>query len=521
MGQGMPTFLLIFLAILASVVLLMSVFNFTNLMIAKSLGRAREIGVRKVVGAQRGQVFFQFVGETVFFALVALAFSYVLLQFLKTGYLQLPLNEEFAMSLKEDWSLYALFVLFAIAVGIIAGLLPASYLSAFKPVKVLKDSGNLKIYSKLTFRKILMVAQFTFSVIFVIVVLVIYRQVDFMLTADYGINQKDLLNVRLQGMPFEKFANEVKSLPGVINVGGVSHRLGTWSDMASDYKRDKSDEPFVMRDFQVNDIYVSNLELNFLAGRNFDATEHGGAEKHVILNETALTSFNFKNPVEAIGQSIYVNDSIMLEVIGVVKDFHFRPLNNKIGPLALRYNLANISYASLKIEPGRKEGVLAALEPTWKKLDPIHQMEYMMMDEEIDDAYRQAGMHDILIIVGYISFLTVTLACLGMLGMAMYATQIRVKEVGVRKVMGATNWQVVLLLSKSFMILIGIAVIIGTPVSIFLGDQFLNLYAYKLNISVWVVLAGVSLIGSLGLLIISSQTWSTAAENPVKSLKYE
>jgi putative ABC transport system permease protein len=521
MGQGMPTFLLIFLSVLAGVVLIMSVFNFTNLMIAKSLSRAREIGVRKVVGAQRFQVFLQFVGETVVFSLVALALSYLLLQFLKTGYLQLPLNEEFAMTLQEDWTLYIYFILFAIGVGVLAGLLPAGYLSAFKPVKVLKDSGNLKVYSRLTFRKVLMVTQFAFSVIFIIVVTVIYRQVDFMLNADYGFNQKNILNVRLQGVPFEKAANEVRLLPGVINTGGVSTRLGTWADQSSDYKRERSDEPFVMREFLVNDVYVNNLELNFVAGRNFDPTEQGIKEKHVILNETALTSFGFKTPLEAVGQSIFVNDSTLLEVIGVTKDFHFRPLNTKIGPLALRYNTAGLNFLSLMLEPNKKEKVIAALEPTWKKLDPIHPLEYMMMEDEIDDAYRQAGMHDILIIVGYISALAVILACLGLLGMAMYATQIRVKEVGVRKVMGASVQQVVMLLSKSFMMLIGIAVVIGIPVSLYFSDLFLSLYAYKMEISVWLVLGCITFIAPLAFLIIASQTWKTAAANPVKSLKYE
>ena len=153
LGQGMPTFFLIFLGTLAGVVLLMSVFNFTNLMIAKSLSRAREIGVRKVVGAQRYQIFGQFVGETVVFSLLALGISYLLLQFLKSGYLQLPLNEEFAMDLKEDLSLILIFLAFAVVVGLIAGLLPAGYLSAFRPVKVLKDAGNLKVYARLTFRQ--------------------------------------------------------------------------------------------------------------------------------------------------------------------------------------------------------------------------------------------------------------------------------------------------------------------------------------------------------------------------------
>ena len=521
MGNGMPTFLLIFLGTLAGIVLIMSVFNFTNLMIAKSLSRAREIGVRKVVGAKRFQVFFQFVGETVTFSLIALMFSYILLQFLKAGYLQLPLNEEFAMDLKEDVGLYFIFIAFAIVVGIIAGLLPAGYLSAFKPLHVLKDSGNVKVYSRLTFRKILMVAQFTFSVIFVIVVLVIYRQIDFMLNADYGINDKNILNIRLQNVPFEKMANEMRNLPGVVSIGGVSHRLGTWSDRASDYKKSKKDEPFVMRDFVVNENYISNLDLKFLAGRNFDASSMGVQEKHVILNEAALSQFNFSYPVSAIGQPIYVDDSVMLEVIGVVKDFHFRPLNVQIGPLALRCNTADLFYISAKILPSQKEAVIASVESIWKKIDPVHAIDYFMMDEDIDDAYRQAGMKDVMIIVGYITFLAVTLACLGMLGMAMYSTQTRVKEVGVRKVMGASVYDVVMLLSKSFMLLIGIAIVIGVPASIFLGSFFLDLYAYKIEITPLLIAIGIFIIASLGLLIICSQTWKAAIANPVKSLRYE
>jgi putative ABC transport system permease protein len=521
MGQGMPSFLLNFMAILGGVVLLMSVFNFTNLMIAKSLGRAREIGVRKVVGARRAQVFLQFVGETVIFSLVALVLSYVLLQFLKTGYLNMPFSQEFDTRLNEDWVLYAFFVLFAVAVGLLAGLLPAGYLSAFKPVKVLKDTSNLKVYSRLTFRKVLMVVQFAFSVFFVITVLIIYTQVDFMLNADYGINQKDILNIRLQGVPFQKAANEVKSLPGVINVGGVSHALGTWADLSSDYKKNREDKPFVMRDFRVNDVYLNNLELKFLAGRNFDPAEQGEREKHVVLNETALSHFQFANPVDAVGQAIYVEDSTMLTVIGVVKDFNFRPLSYKIGPLALRYQTSQLNHLSLKIAPGQKEAVLAALQPVWKKLDSVHPFEAMMMDQQIDDAYSQAGFDSILIMVGYITFLTVTLACLGMLGMAMYATQVRVKEVGIRKVMGATVTSVVYLLSKSFMYLIGAAVLIGAPLSIFAGNFFMSQYAYQVGISVWVVAGGIAIVVGLGLLIISSQTWHTAAANPVKSLKYE
>lgn len=521
MGNGMPTILLIFLSTLAGIVLIMSVFNFTNLMIAKSLTRAREIGVRKVIGAKRLQVFVQFVGETVIFALLALVVSYILLQFLKTGYLQLPLNEEFAMSLDEDYLLYLIFIGFAIAVGIIAGLLPAGYLSAFKPLNVLKDSGNIRVYARLNFRKVLMVVQFTLSVIFVVVILIIYSQIDFMLTADYGFNQKNILNVRLQGTAFEKFASELKAIPGVVTVGGVSHALGTSEDRASDFKKNREDEPFVMRDFVMDENYISNLELKFLAGKNFDLATESGREIHVILNESALQQFNFYDPVSAIGQSVFVDDSVQLEVIGVVKDFHFRPLTSQIGPVALRYDKNQLAYASMKIIPEQKSAVLASLEPIWKKLDAVHSLEYRMMEEEIDNAYRESGFSDILVIIGYITFLAVTLACLGMLGMAMYATQTRVKEVGVRKVMGASVTNVVVLLSRSFMLLILIAVILGVPVSIFFGSFFLEMFAYRIEISPLLVMSGIFVIAGLGLLIICSQTFRAARTNPVKSLRYE
>jgi putative ABC transport system permease protein len=521
MGNGMPTVLLIFLSVLAAIVLMMSVFNFTNLMIAKSLTRAKEIGVRKVIGAKRLQVFSQFVGETVLFSLLALIVSYFLLQTLKAGYLQLPLNEEFAMTLEEDISVYVLFILFAIMVGVIAGLLPAGYLSAFKPLTVLKDSGNLKVYSRINFRKILIVAQFTFSVIFVIVVLVIYRQVDFMLNADYGFNQKNILNVRLQGNSFDKLASEMKNVPGVIAIGGVSHSIGTSSDRSSDYKRNREDKPFVIRDFAMDHTYIDNLDLTFVAGKNFDPATESTHEIHVILNESALKQFNFSDPLSAPGQAIFVNDSVQLQVIGVVKDFHFRPLTSQIGPLAIRYNPGDVNYLSMKIRPEQKAAITASLESIWKEIDPVHKPEYAMMEDEIDDAYRQSGFKDVLMIIGYITFLAVTLACLGMLGMAMYSTKTRLKEVGMRKVLGASVAQVVVLLSRSFMMLILIAVIIGVPVSIFFGNLFLDMFAYKIQISPWLIMGGIAVISLLGLLIICSQTIHAARSNPVKSLRYE
>jgi putative ABC transport system permease protein len=521
MGRGLPAFFLIFLSVLGVVVLLMSIFNFTNLTIAKSLSRAREIGVRKVVGANRYQVFFQFIGEAVVFSLIALVFSYVLLQFLKGAFLELSLQEDFFISLSENISLYVAFTFFAVIVGILAGVLPAIYLSAFKPSKVLKDLQNLKVYSRLTFRKMLMVVQFTLTVIFVIVVSVVYQQIDYMVSSDYGIQQKNNLNLSLKGVPFEKIANEIEQIHGVVRVGGVSHKLGTFADGSDDYKRSKDDKTIVIRHFMVDNHYIDNLSLTFLAGHNFLEEEQTGREREVILNENAITQLGFEQPVDALGETIYAGDTLLLRVIGVVKDFHFRPMNNKIGPMALRYNTNAINYLSAHIEYSQKESIIQSMQAIWKKFDAVHPMEYAMMEDEIDDAYRQSGMSDVLVILGYITFLIISLSCLGMLGMAMYAAQVRVKEVGIRKVMGASVMDVVLLLSKSFMALIGIAILIGVPVSYFAGQAFLEGFAYRIQITPVMLILAILLIAGLGLVIVWSQTIKVATSNPTKWLRSE
>ncbi len=522
MGNGLPETVSIIMSVLAGIVMIMACFNYTNLMIAKSLSRAREIGIRKIVGAVRWQIFVQFVGEAIVFSLVSLVFSYLLLQFLKPAFMQLHITQEFSVNLDEDLWIYWIFILFAVMVGMLAGVLPAGYLSAFRPASVLKDAGTLKVYSRLTFRKILMITQFTLSIVFVIVVLIIYRQIDFMMNKELGISDKNILNVRLQGMDIQKLSNELDKVPGVLQIGGVSHALGTWADGANDYKRLRQDESFQMRDFTVNENYLSNIEATFLAGGNFTSSPEGTNKNHVIINEQALKMFGFTDPASAVGQSVYVEDSIMLVVMGVVKDFHFRPLSYQIGPVAFRYSASQeLNILSAKIVEGKRDDVVASLTPIWKKLDPIHPLEYRMMDEEIDQAYVDAGFLDIVSIVGYIAFLAISLSCLGMLGMAMYASQTRVKEIGVRKVMGASISDITFLLSRSFLWMIVVAVVIGTPISFFLGGLFLDNYAYKTEVTAGLILFGISIIVVIGLFTICSQTVKAAVSNPVKSLRYE
>ncbi|MBL7849307.1 MAG: ABC transporter permease [Cyclobacteriaceae bacterium] len=521
MGTGMPMLLVIFLGVLAGIIMLMACFNYTNLMIAKSLSRVREIGIRKVIGARRSQVFVQFVGEAIVFSLLALAASYGLLQLLKPAFRQLNIAREFAVSLGESGTLYLYFLGFAVVTGLLAGFLPSAYLSALKPVSVLRDAGTTRVMSRQALRKGLIVFQFTLSVCFIIVITVIFNQVNYMLEKDYGFNEKDILNVRLQGVAFEKLAAEMERMPGVISMGGVSHRLGTWQDRASDYKAEPGAEPFVMRDFMVDRTYIEQLGLTFVAGRNFDQAPAGERERHVLLNERAVARLGFKSAIDAVGAPLYLNDSTSLEIIGVLKDFHFRPMNYEIGPLALRNNPAEFGFLSARIAPGSEAGIVAGLEKSWKIFDDVHPLEWSRMEDEIDEAYTDSGFVDVVKIVGYISFLAITLACLGMLGMAMYATRVRLKEIGIRKVMGASEGEVVMVLSRGFMLLVVIGACLGTPLGYFLGSVFLDSYAYKAPLTLLALASGFLVMSFLGALTIGSQTWTASRRNPVESLRYE
>ena len=521
MGRALPEVVLIFLGILATVIIVMAGLNYTSLMIAKSLKRAREIGVRKVMGASRWQVFIQFIGESVVFALLALVFSYLILQFLKYSFLQLNITQSFSLDLNEDTTLYLYFVLFAVTIGIIAGLLPAAYLSGFRPVQVLKNAIGKKAGSKITFRKALLVVQFTLSLIFIVCVLFISRQVNFMLSANYGVNEKDIINLRLQGNDYKKITNEISSISGVKRVGMVSHSLGTSQDRSSDYKRNPSDEPFEMRDFCADNNYLQNIGVKLVAGRVFRTGLSEEEESEVILNEKALKSFGFNNANAALNQTIYTDDTVQLQVVGVVKDFHFRTMEYAIGPLAFRYRPRSFNLMSIAVDPGAIQQVSASLEPTWKKMDPVHPIQYKLMEADIDDTYRDSGYLDIVKIIGYISFLAITLACLGMLGMVMYSTQLKIKEVGVRKVLGASVKDVTIQLSRSFAILLAISVVIGLPIGYFLGNFFLQNFSTRISNTFLLAVVAVLIMSVLGLITICSQTIKAAIANPVKSLRTE
>lgn len=514
-GRGMPLLLIILLGALAGIVMIMACFNYTQLMIAKSLTRAKEVGVRKINGGNRVQIFVQFIGESVLLSLVSLVVAFFILQLLKYQFSQLYMTRDFAVGLSEGYAEWIYFFLFAVLTGVLAGLFPALYISSFNPLNVLRAQGNLKLSSRLTFRKVLLITQFAFSLIFVMSIIAIREQANYLVKADYGFSQEGLLNIRLHGVNRTQLMNKIAGLSGVVRVGSISHSLGTWEDGVSDWKIDIGDNAFTMRDFRVDENYLKNIDARFIAGKGFEQ----GSVRQVVLNALALKRFGFTGPHEAIGETIYYRDTTALTIAGIINDFHIRPLTAGMEPVAFIYDPERTYLVSVKYV-GDPVSLIEQIQGIWKDLE-TRPLDYRFMTEEIDNAYQSAGLFDLLIIVGYCGLLTITLACLGVLGMAMSNSQAKRKEVAIRKITGASNFEIVHYLTKSFLIILVTATIIGLPLSYILIDQFLSMYAYKADLSIFSYLAGVGFLFISGLLIVSTQTVSVATGHLVDSLRRE
>ncbi len=519
MGGGMPAILLWFLGGLSLVVMLLACFNYTNLTIARALTRAREVGVRKVMGASRRQVFAQFLSESVLFALIALSAGYLILQAILPGFRQIGMISTFDLTLAEDGRLYAWFGLFAVAAGLVAGALPAGFLSGFKPIVILQKLENIRFFRRIGLRKALLGLQFGLSLVFISIVTILYRQTEYAVAKDYGFDRENILNLQLQSLPYERVAQAVSKVPGVERVSAISHSMATFRDSKADVRVNEGDDPLGVRDYSVDHNYVDNLGLTLLAGNRFPEDPAQQQERFVIVNEKFVESFGLGTPSEAVGKTIWLEDSTRVAITGVLKDFHFKPLDYEIEPLLLRYQPDQWNILNIRLSGGDIPATLSALEKEWKKIDESLSFEARFFDETIQETY--ADYRDITYIMGFIAFLAITIACLGLLGMAIFTVESRAKEVGIRKVVGAGVWDISKLLSGGFLGVMAAAILAGLPVSYFLGSQFLQSFAFHIDLDLWALLPGVSLLLLLGILTIGSQTVRAAMANPVDSLRSE
>ncbi len=526
LGFYIPSIVLFFFGFLALIVMVTALFNYTNLSLAKSLTRAREIGVRKVVGATRRQVVNQFIVESVVTAIISLLLSVLILRLMIPAFNGLEIFTLAELKIDFSYNSFPYFICFSVFVGLMAGIFPALFLSKFSPVQALKGyhgltSPNNKrgFVSNFSMKKILMMIQFGLSIFMIISILVMREQTNLMVSADYGFDEDNLMVIELQESKPEIVAAEFSKNPAVKSYTFASHNPAVGKTHGADCQRDENSERFGLSHFSVDENYVSTFGITLIAGRDFEAADGGGAEKFIILNETAVKKAGFETPHEAIGQEIILNKENRVQIIGVVRDYHFEPLMSGIEPMALRFRPDNYENLYLKIASSNISALVAEFQETWATIDGKRELKYSFLDEELDHTYF--FLDDVTAIVTAVSLFAIFISCLGLLGMVSFQLQTKEKEIGIRKVLGASTQYLVLTLTRQFSMVIIIAVVVFVPVSVFVSQLWLNMMATRVSVGVGIVALALLIVGFLGILTISSQVVKAATANPIDALRNE
>jgi len=508
-----------FLSVLALVIMMSACLNYTNLSIARALTRAKEIGVRKVTGAFRKNLVFQFLSESIITALIALAVGILLLTFLVPAFKGLWVNKYLNFELPSVPSVYLWFTGFAVVIGLIAGGYPALYMSKYQPIKALKNL-NAVAPGKLGLRKALGVSQFVVSLFFITTSILIYNQFRHYLSFDYGFKTDNIVNVELQGIEYEKLSNELQSVPGVTQISACDVIPAAGSSNGNEIRKSGSTDEYISNDLlQTDEHFMDNLGIDLVAGRNL---VHGEAAQNILVNEAMAKRFGFKQPSEIVGELLETKwGGEQWKVVGVVKDFRYRHLINQheIKPLMVRNQPDQFKYLNVKVSSNELMSTVAGLEAKWKKIDPIHPFKYEFLDQQLQATHR--AIFDVVSIFGFIAFLAVVIACLGLLGMATYTAERKTKEVGIRKILGAADWTIAVLLSKEFLRMLGISILIGAPFSYLVSNLWLQEFPNRVEFGIGTVLVGTAVLLVLGLITIGSQTIRASRSNPVDVLKSE
>ncbi|MDB5246099.1 MAG: hypothetical protein JWQ40_493 [Segetibacter sp.] len=498
--------------LIAFIVLLSACFNYTNLSIARSLNRGKEVGIRKVAGAFRYQVFYQFILESVLIAFLSLGLAWVLLQLIIQ---YAPFSGELDLSFTKG--IFSWFILFALFTGLLAGSLPAWVLSSFKPVDVLKNLSTIKLFGGNKFRKVLIITQFTLALVITIFTSVSSKQFSYIANADPGYDRDNLLVVPLQGADYKVLSADIGRLSGVQNITAASETFGRNSSGHIPLKMQPGAEGMEANYYDVDRNFPEVFNLKLLAGTTFPENLNTANEKYVLLNETAIKYMRYKTADDAIGKTLWLNDTTQVQIAGVLKDFHFQTLAVQLTPLVLRYRPQSFNFLLVKTDaPGTT--LVSGIEKAWKTNYPRQAFKSSWLKQ---DQLERQGAWGTVSMLGFLAFMTITIACLGLLGMVIYNTETRRKEIGIRKVMGASVAAIISLLSKSFLKLVVIAGLIAMPIGYLLGFMFLQIFANHVSIGF-----GSLVFSFLGLLVlvlitISSQIFGVATANPVNSLRTE
>jgi len=505
-------------------ILIIACINFMNLTTARSANRAREVGIRKVLGTEKRQLVNQFLFESTSMVIFSLLIA------IMGVWLVLPLFNDIAakqMTASSLFTPYTLPLLIALpfVVGLMAGAYPAFFLSAFRPIEVLK--GKLKLGTKSgSLRSVLVVIQFATSIILIIGTVVVYRQLHYIQTRNLGFNKDQVLivnGVSALNNNMTAFKNDVLQLPGV-----SSGTLGGYLPVSNSYRSDNTFSTeavmttktgFDMQNWLIDYDYIKTMGMEIIRGRNF-SRDFGSDSSAVIINETTAKIIGYKDPI---GKQLFrsVDEGARIKaftIIGVVRNFNFETLHHEVGPLAFMLSTGG-GLASFKINTANTNQLVAQIESKWRSLAPGLPFSYRFLDDSFDEMYRSEQRVGKIALV--FSALAIFIACLGLFGLATFIAEQRTKEIGIRKVLGASVQGIVQMLSKDFIKLVAISFVIAAPVAWYFMHKWLQDFAYRINISWWIFVAAGLAALLTALVTVSFQAIRAAIMNPVKSLRTE
>jgi ABC-type antimicrobial peptide transport system permease subunit len=510
---GRISYVKLFSAI-AIFILLIACINFMNLTTARSMSRLKEIGVKKSMGASRGGLFGQFMVESLLLTFMALILAIIATFILQPFFSQVT-SKTLSMSFQPELILLLLGIW--LLTSFLAGIYPAVYLSKFKPVEVMKSTIKGS-FGELLARKGLVVFQFAISLLLIIGISVISKQMSFIQNQNLGYDQGHLLQINASGInpqQLESFLGQLKKSPGVENASSLSHPLvGLQSStIGLKWEGKNPDEQVKFENVSINMGLIETMGFELVDGRSF-SPDFGGEDSKIILNEAAVRTIGFADPIGQV-VNLWGDDK---EVIGVVKDFNFESLKENVKPAFLKYDPEFAQKIMVRIGSQNQQETIAGVDAIFVK-QTAQPMDYSFMDADYQSLY--ASEQRVSNLAKYFGVMAIFLSCLGLFGLAAFTAEKRKKEIGVRKVMGASTMGILTLVSKDFVNLILVSIVIAMPLAWYFANNWLESYAYQTNLSWWIFVASGMLLILIAVVTVGFQAFKAASANPVDSLKSE
>ena len=514
-GDGGRMDYVVLFSVIAIFILAIACINFMNLSTAKASRRVKEVGIKKAIGANRKTLISQYLGESLLMSFVSLLIAVLLTDILLSPF-NLVTGKQ--LTLTFDANLIITLLTTVLLTGLIAGSYPALYLSSFNPATVLKGKFSTSI-GELWARKGLVVFQFAISVIFIVSVLVVYEQIQFLQTKNLGYDKENVIYFPIEGrvaQSRETFLDEVRKLPGIVSASSIPQSMvggGNTSDINWQGKDPEDRTPFAIR--PVNYDIMEMLDLQLKEGRFF-SRDHNDSLK-VIFNEAGIRAMNMKDPV---GKRIDLGGPFNnLEIVGVVKDFHFESLHYKVMPMFFIVAPRFTRQIMARIEAGKETETIERIQSFYKNYNPDFTFDYRFLDQDYEAQYRSE--ERVSVLSRYFAIIAILISCLGLFGLAAFTAERRIKEIGIRKVLGSSEWGIIYLLSSDFSRIVLIAVIIALPVSYLMVNQWLDNFAYKIPLQWWYFVGAGVLALVIAWLTVGAQAIRASRVNPTQCLKNE